>query len=47
MQIVAKIYQNRTSGKDQFFQNSSIDQIEKLDNNLGHAHKQLQINTLF
>jgi hypothetical protein len=29
MQIVAKIYQNRTAGKDQFFQKSSVAQIEK------------------
>jgi hypothetical protein len=29
MQIVAEIYQNRTSGKDQFFQKSSVAQIEK------------------
>jgi hypothetical protein len=29
MQIVAKICQNRTAGKDQFFQKSSVAQIEK------------------
>jgi hypothetical protein len=29
MQIVVEIYQNRTAGKDRFFQNSSVAQIEK------------------
>jgi hypothetical protein len=29
MQIVAKIYQNRTAGKDWFFQKSSVAEIEK------------------
>jgi hypothetical protein len=29
MQIVAEIGQNRTTGKDQFFQKSSVAQIEK------------------
>jgi hypothetical protein len=28
MQIVAKICQNRTAGKDQFFRKSSVAQIE-------------------
>jgi hypothetical protein len=44
---------NRTPGKDRFFQKSSVAQIEKyntnkkVDNNLGHAHKKFQINTMF
>jgi hypothetical protein len=29
MQIVAEICQNRTAGKDQFFQKSSVSQIKK------------------
>jgi hypothetical protein len=29
MQIVAETYQNRTTGKDRFFQKSSVAQIEK------------------
>jgi hypothetical protein len=29
MQIVVEICQNRTAGKDQFFQKSSVAQIEK------------------
>jgi hypothetical protein len=29
MQIVAEICQNRTAGNNQFFQKSSVDQIEK------------------
>jgi hypothetical protein len=29
MPIVAEIYQNRTAGKDRFFQKSSVAQIEK------------------
>jgi hypothetical protein len=33
MQIVAEIYQNRTAGKDQFFQKSSVAQIEKCKTN--------------
>jgi hypothetical protein len=33
MQIVAEICQNRTAGKDQFFQNSFVSQIEKFKTN--------------
>jgi hypothetical protein len=33
MQIVAEVCQNRTSGKDQFFQKSSVAQIEKSETN--------------
>jgi hypothetical protein len=33
MQIVAEIYQKRTAGKDQFFQKSSVAQIEKCKTN--------------
>jgi hypothetical protein len=33
MQIVAEICQNRTAGKDQFIQNSSVAQIEKCKTN--------------
>jgi hypothetical protein len=29
MQIVAEIHQNRTAGKDHFFQKSSVAKIEK------------------
>jgi hypothetical protein len=53
MQIVAEICQNRTTGKDWFFQKSSVSKIEKckkkrkLDNNLGHVHKKTQINRTY
>jgi hypothetical protein len=33
MQIVAEIYQNRTTGKDQFFQKYLVAQIEKCKTN--------------
>jgi hypothetical protein len=33
MPIVAEIYQNRTTGKDQFFRKSSVAQIEKCKTN--------------
>jgi hypothetical protein len=33
MQIVAEIYQNRTTGKELFFQKSSVAQIEKCKTN--------------
>jgi hypothetical protein len=33
MQILAEICQNRTSGKDQFFQKSSVAQIKKCKTN--------------
>jgi hypothetical protein len=52
MQIVAGICQNRTAGKDQFFQKSAVAQIKKCKtnesyNNLGHVHKKSQIKTTF
>jgi hypothetical protein len=33
MEIVAEICQNRTAGKDQFYRNSSVAQIEKFKTN--------------
>jgi hypothetical protein len=33
MQNMAEIYQNSTAGKDQFFQKSSVAQIEKCKTN--------------
>jgi hypothetical protein len=33
MQILAEICQNKTAGKDQFFQKSSVAQIEKCKSN--------------
>jgi hypothetical protein len=33
MQIVTEIYQNRTAGKDHFFQKSFVAQIEKCKTN--------------
>jgi hypothetical protein len=33
MQIVTEIYQNRTAGKDQFFRNYFVAQIEKYKTN--------------
>jgi hypothetical protein len=33
MQIVVKICQNRTAGKDRFFRKSSVAQIEKCKSN--------------
>jgi hypothetical protein len=33
MQIVAEIYQNKTAGKDQFFQKSFVAQIENCKTN--------------
>jgi hypothetical protein len=33
MQIVAEIYQNRTAGKDRFFQKSFVAQMEKCKTN--------------
>jgi hypothetical protein len=46
MQIVAEICQNKTAGKDRFFQKSSVAQIKKCKTR-GMCTKQLQINTMF